>query len=139
MWLRMMLIAFVTNGLGPFGLKILAEANLSQQFRYQYLAAWYGGGFLLGLVALLGGKLRPRWDEAVIAGVMGLGSFGGQLFSALALEANVPGHIVFPVTTGGNLFLVSAAGLLLFRERIGGYGVAGILTGIVSLVLLSMS
>lgn len=139
MWLRMMLIAFVTNGLGPFGLKILAEANLSQQFRYQYLAAWYGGGFLLGLVALLGGKLRPRWDEAVIAGVMGLGSFGGQLFSALALEANVPGHIVFPVTTGGNLFLVSAAGLLLFRERLGGYGVAGILTGIVSLVLLSLS
>jgi len=56
----------------------------------------------------------------------------------LALERNVPGYIVFPVTTGGNLFLVAAAGVLLFKERMGPYGIAGILTGILSLILLSL-
>jgi multidrug transporter EmrE-like cation transporter len=67
-----------------------------------------------------------------------VGSFGGQLFSLLTLERNVPGYVVFPMTTGGNLFLVAAAGVLLFREKIGPYGMAGILTGIASLVLLSL-
>jgi multidrug transporter EmrE-like cation transporter len=58
--------------------------------------------------------------------------------AALALEKDVPGYIVFPMTTGGNLFLVAAAGVFLFRERVGAYGIAGILTGIVSLILLSL-
>jgi drug/metabolite transporter (DMT)-like permease len=138
MWMRLMLITFVTNGLGPFGLKILAEQGLSEAFRYDYLAAWYAGGFLLAVTALLARRLRPQLDEISIAALMGLGSFGGQLFSAFALEQNVPGHIVFPVTTGGNLFLVSAAGVTVFHEKVGPYGVAGIIVGIISLVLLSL-
>jgi drug/metabolite transporter (DMT)-like permease len=56
----------------------------------------------------------------------------------MALENGVPGYIVFPVTTGGNLFLVAAAGVFLFRERIGRYGVAGIVAGVLALVLLSL-
>lgn len=36
-WLRLMLIAFVANGLGPFGLKIMAEKGLSERYHYQYL------------------------------------------------------------------------------------------------------
>ncbi len=69
---------------------------------------------------------------------IGVGSFGGQLISLLALEQKVPGYIVFPITTGGNLFLVTAAGVLMFRERIDRFGVVGILTGILSFVLLSL-
>lgn len=137
-WLRLMLIAFVANGLGPFGLKIMAEKGLSETYHYQYLLWWYGGGVILGLGAFLAGRGRFQFKEVVMALGLGLGSFGGQYFSLLALEQNVPGYIVFPLTTGGNLFLVAAAGVLLFRERIGAYGIAGILTGVLSLVLLSL-
>jgi multidrug transporter EmrE-like cation transporter len=42
------------------------------------------------------------------------------------------------MTTGGNLFLVAAAGVFFFREKIGPYGIAGIVVGIVSLTLLSL-
>lgn len=69
---------------------------------------------------------------------IGVGSFGGQLISLLALEQKVPGYIVFPITTGGNLFLVTAAGVLMFRERIDRFGVVGIFKGILSFVLLSL-
>ena len=62
-------------------------------------------------------------------------SLGGQLATALAL-ATVPGHIAFAVTTGGNLFIVAAAGILVFRERVGAWGLAGIALGVVSLLLL---
>jgi hypothetical protein len=137
-WLRLMLIAFVANGLGPFGLKMIAARGLSETYHYQYLLWWYAGGLAFGLAAFAftQGKLYAR--EIAFGFLVGIGSFGGQLFSSLALEAGVPGHIVFPATTGGNLFLVAAAGLLLFREKLGPYGIAGIVTGISSLVLLSL-
>jgi multidrug transporter EmrE-like cation transporter len=49
----------------------------------------------------------------------------------------VPGHVAFPITTGGSLFLVAAAGLVLFKERVGAYGLAGLALGIMALVALS--
>lgn len=137
-WLRLMLIAFVANGLGPFGLKMIAVKGLSETFHYQYLLWWYAGGLSLGLVALAVMRSGFRAREIAFGFAVGMGSFGGQLFSSLALEAGVPGHIVFPATTGGNLFLVAAAGMLLFREKLGPYGIAGIVTGVASLVLLSL-
>jgi drug/metabolite transporter (DMT)-like permease len=138
MWYRLMALAFFANGLGPFGLKILAEKGLAESYHYQYLAWWYAGGLALVLAAFLTRRSRPSWPEIWIAAVMGLGSFGGQLGTSLALESRIPGYIAFPITNGGHLFLVSAAGVLLFRERIGPYGIAGIVTGMLSLVLLSV-
>ena len=136
-WLRLMLLAFVTNGLGPFGLKMIAAKGLSETYHYQYLLGWYAGGLALSLGVFLFARTRLFAREIAFGFAIGMGSFGGQLFSSLALEQGVPGHIVFPATTGGNLFLVAAAGVLLFRERLGPYGIAGILTGVTSLVLLS--
>jgi drug/metabolite transporter (DMT)-like permease len=137
-WLRLMLIAFVANGLGPFGLKIMAEKGLSERYHYQYLLLWYAGGLIFGLAWFLATRGKFQAQEFVLAFGIGIGSFGGQLFSLLALEQNVPGYIVFPMTTGGNLFLVAAAGVFFFREKIGPYGIAGIVVGIVSLTLLSL-
>jgi glucose uptake protein GlcU len=138
-WLRLMLIAFLANGLGPFGLKMMAEKGLSDRYHYQYLLWWYAGGLAFALTAFLITRSRFYSREIVFAFGIGIGSFAGQLFSLMALEQGVPGYIVFPITTGGNLFLVAAAGVLLFRERVGKYGIAGILIGALSLVLLSVS
>jgi hypothetical protein len=137
-WLQLMLVAFVANGLGPFGLKIMAAKGLSERYHYQYLLLWYLGGLLFGLGWFLATRGKFQLREFLMSFGIALGSFGGQLFSLLALERNVPGFVVFPMTTGGNLFLVAGAGVLLFREKIGPYGIAGILTGIASLVLLSL-
>jgi multidrug transporter EmrE-like cation transporter len=70
---------------------------------------------------------------------MGLCSLGGQAFTGLALSHGIPGHVAFPLTTGGSLFLVALAGIILFKERVGHYGLLGIVLGICSLVLLSIS
>jgi multidrug transporter EmrE-like cation transporter len=137
-WLRLMAVAFVANGLGPFGLKIMAEKGLSETYHYQYLILWYAGGLVFGIIWFLATRDRFRAQELVMSFGIGMASFGGQFFSLLALEKNVPGYVVFPMTTGGNLFLVAAAGVFLFRERVGPYGIAGILTGILSLILLSL-
>ncbi len=137
-WMRLMMIAYVMNGLGPFGLKVMEEKGLLQQFHFQYLLWWYAGSALLSFAAFLfeGSGFAVR--EVAIAFGIGAASFGGQLFSLLALERGVPGYIVFPITTGGNLFVVAAGGVLIYKERIGRYGLAGIAIGALSLVLLSL-
>lgn len=135
-WSRLMLTAFVANGVGPFGLKVLSERNLAA-FQPQYLLYWYLGGFSFALAAFLRGGVRVERWETLLGAAMGACSFCGQAFTGLALSHGIPGHIAFPLTTGGSLFLVAGAGILLFKEKVGRYGKAGILLGIVALVLLS--
>ena len=137
-WLRLMLIAFVANGIGPFGLKILSERGLASQYQAQYLLYWYLGGFMFAMTALWQSGLRPYRREVGLGALMGGCSLLGQSFTGLALAHGMPGHVVFPITTGGSLFLVAAAGLLLFKERVGTYGMAGMVLGIAALVGLSL-
>jgi multidrug transporter EmrE-like cation transporter len=73
-----------------------------------------------------------------VGGALGLASVMGQTSLGLALSRGVPGSIVYPVTLAGGLFLVVGAGVLLFEERVGPYGLAGIALGVVSIVLLSL-
>jgi drug/metabolite transporter (DMT)-like permease len=135
-WLRLMLIAFVANGIGPFGLKVLSERGLAG-YQSEYLLFWYAGGFAFAMAALLRSRLRPYPREVLLGAVMGGCSLAGQSFTGMALARGVPGHIAFPLTTGGSLFLVAAAGLFLFNERVGPYGIAGLVLGISALVALS--
>jgi multidrug transporter EmrE-like cation transporter len=136
-WSKLMSIAFVANGLGPFGLKILTAMGFSaQQSKYFW---WYAGGSLFAAAAFAKGWAHLRAKELALGATMGLCSLGGQSFTGLSLAHGVPGHIVFPVTTGGSLFFVAAAGIVVFKERVGLYGVVGICLGICSLVLLSIS
>lgn len=138
-WSRLMLIAFLANGLGPFGLKVLAEAGLADRFQFQYLVYWYFGGLLFAAATFVSRHRDLYAREVVLGALMGLASLGGQSFTGLALSHHLPGHIAFPMTTGGSLLIVAAAGLLLFRERVSAYGLAGIVLGIASLVTLSLA
>ncbi len=137
-WLRLMLIAFVANGLGPFGLKVLSERGLADEYQPQYLLYWYCGGFAFAAVALLRSGVRPHVREVTIGALMGACSLAGQSFTGMALSHGLPGHVAFPLTTGGSLFLVAASGVFLFNERVGPYGIAGIVLGITALVGLSV-
>ena len=53
MYFRYMSIAFVTNGLGVFGLRILAAAGLANTDTFQYLTIWYLAGAALAFLAWL--------------------------------------------------------------------------------------
>jgi drug/metabolite transporter (DMT)-like permease len=138
LWLRLMLVAFVANGIGPFGLKILTEQGLAAKYQAQYLLYWYLGAFVFAIGTILRDRLRPYGREIWLGALMGACSLLGQAFTGLALSHGVPGHVTFPITTGGSLFLVAAAGLVLFKEKVGPYGIAGMALGIAALVALSV-
>ena len=138
LWLQLMLISFVANGVGPFGLKVLTEEGLATGYQSQYLLYWYLGAFVFAIAALLRSRLRPFRREIWLGALMGACSLLGQAFTGLALSNGVPGHVAFPITTGGSLFLVGAAGLFLFKEQVGTSGMVGMALGIAALVALSV-
>ncbi len=137
-WMRLMLVAFLANGLGPFGLKVLAMRGLAAR-QSEYLFFWYLGGLVFALIALGLARSGVNRREVFLGAAMGACSFAGQSFTAWALANGLPGHITFPLTTGGSLFLVALAGIVLFRERIGPYGFCGIALGVAALVMLSIA
>jgi multidrug transporter EmrE-like cation transporter len=57
----------------------------------------------------------------------------------LALANGIPGNVVFPVALAGGLFVVVLTAVLIFKERIGPAGIAGISLGIISIALLSLN
>jgi multidrug transporter EmrE-like cation transporter len=138
MWYRMMTIAFVTNGLGIFGTRVLVGWNVADKYKFQYLVFWYGAGFVLALLLLLRDGVTLTSREALIAGLMGTASVGGQLCLLTALEKGIPGHVAFPIANGGGLFLVALVGIVFFAERVHLYGIIGIGLGIAATVLLSL-
>ena len=77
--------------------------------------------------------------DALVGGSKGfdLSSVVGQLGMAYSLDHGIPGYIVFQVAPGGGLFFVVLVGILFFKERVSGYGAAGIILGMTALAVLT--
>jgi multidrug transporter EmrE-like cation transporter len=136
MWFRLMMITFLLNGLSPFGLRILAGAGLGERYTPIYLFYWYLGGLIfVGIWAFLRGK-PPSGSEILVGSMMGLASVCGQFSMGLAMTHGVAGNVVFPIAMGSSIFIVATAGVLIFKERVGPYGKAGIVIGLFAAVLL---
>jgi drug/metabolite transporter (DMT)-like permease len=96
------------------------------------------GATILSILLLARGS-RPSRTEAGLGALMALCSISGNTALAFALSTyQVPGNIAFPISNGGSLFMVVITGVLLFRERLGWYGIAGCVLGSIAIILLSI-
>ena len=139
MWFRLMMLAFLFNGLCTFGLRILAGRGLAARYTALYLVFWYLAGGLFMLALFLRSPRRPGRSDLLVGAGLGFFSTCGQNSMGLALANGLPGSVVFPVTLAGGLFLVVLAAIFIFRESIGPAGIAGIALGIISIALLSLN
>ncbi len=61
MWFRLMMLAFVFNGICNFGIRILAGYGLAGSYTSTYFLFWFlGGSAVLGIVLLYRGKPSAR-------------------------------------------------------------------------------
>ena len=106
-----MMILMLVAALGciPF-----AAASMKHRPRVRYGKLTLGWGIYLGLVLAL-----------------------GQLFMLLSLRA-YPGVVVYPLCQAANVSLVTILSLLLWRERPGLLGFAGIALAVVAVVLVNL-
>jgi len=137
MWFRLILIAFITNGLGAFGLRILAGMGFADRYEFHYLVGLYlGGAAVAGLAYFLNNRRPMRRELVVTAGMAGC-SILGQIGMMMALQRGLPGFVVFPVCVGGGMLLVLGTAVVFFHERLSAAGYLGIAIGFVSLILLA--
>ncbi|MEO8131893.1 MAG: hypothetical protein ABI822_32665, partial [Bryobacteraceae bacterium] len=120
------------------GAKVLTEAGLSATHGDHYLLGWYASGFAAALLYSVRNLSRPLGKEVLIGAAMASMSFAGMLCLVGALNGGAPAYIVYPIATGANVLFVAIGGVVLFKERLGAYGTAGILCGLLSVVILSL-
>jgi drug/metabolite transporter (DMT)-like permease len=137
-WAWRMTVVFLCASMATFGLKILAESGMSDSYRSQFLFYWYVGGFVLAGVILIANKLPVRRRELLIGLLIALSSVFSMTFLSLALENQVPGYVAFMATGIGSIFVVAAAGLIFFHEKLTGYGYLGIAIGCLAVALLGL-
>jgi multidrug transporter EmrE-like cation transporter len=139
MWFLLMLIILLANGMSAFGLKVMAGWALPGSVKFPYLAIWYAAGLAsIGAPMILRGVRLSR-SELLWGALMAALSIAGQVAMAVALDSNVPGHIVFPIAIGGSIFIVALAGRIFFHERMNRLNIIGITTGFIAVILLGMS
>lgn len=139
MWFRLMMLAFLLNGLCTFGLRILASLGWAKQDTPLYLVFWYLAGVLFILSLVYRTRQRPTRSDILVGAALGAFSVCGQTTMGKALADGLPGNVVFPVALGGGLFVVVLAAITVFKERVGPAGIAGISLGIISIALLSLN
>jgi multidrug transporter EmrE-like cation transporter len=139
LWLQYMLLTFLTNGLGVFGLRIMEGRGWSEKHKYNYLLVWYFSGFLLAAAVFLPRGDFPSPKEHVVTLGMALSSLIGQQCLAFALQHRLSGDVVYQVGPGGGLFFVVLVGILFFGERVTTSGAVGIFIGIAGMAVLSLA
>ncbi|MDO8684219.1 MAG: hypothetical protein Q7N50_12130 [Armatimonadota bacterium] len=133
---RLVATAFLLNGLSMVFLKAISAEHLK--------AAMPMGLFLMYVVASVpalahvAAEKRRLEGKSLWIGVMaGVCSALGTAAAGRAASL-IPGYIVFPVFSGGTLLLIALTGRVVFKEKIGPYGLAGIIAGAVAIALLSV-
>lgn len=138
MYQRYMALAFITNGMGAYGLRVLAGAGIGG-FETQYLVVWYLAGLVLALAVSARSRMgKPSAKELGIGVLMAFCSVLGQTGMALAMSGGIPGYVVFPVAVGGGLIFVVMVGVFVFHERLSPLLSIGIASGLASLILLAL-
>lgn len=133
---RLLGLCFLLNGICLLGSKGITEFGFGRSS--MYVLFWiYVTGALVNLIHVCT-AWKPVSRQNILIGVMGgLGSVIGMGCAVTALNM-IPGYVVFPLSQGGTLLLVALIGCVFFKEKIGPYGIAGIVSGIAAIVLLSI-
>ncbi len=139
MWFLLMLVILITNGMSAYGLKVIAGWADPATLKFPYLCIWYAGGMASILVPMLLKGLKLGRKELIFGAVMAALSLAGQVAMAVALDANVPGHVVFPIAIGGSIFVVALSGRVFFHERMNRLTLFGVGIGFVAVILLGIS
>lgn len=139
MWFLLMLVILLTNGMSSFGLRIIAGWQLPGNVKFPYLTVWYAAGFACLVVPMLFRGFRLRTKEIGLGALLAIFSIGGQVTMAMALDLRVPGNIVFPIAIGGSILVVALAGWLFFKEKMSRLSAAGVILGLVAVILLGIS
>jgi len=137
MWYRWMFLAFLTNGLSQFGVRVMGDMGLAKSHGHLYLGFWYLTGLIAAAIVFVINRKRLLRREIILGSLMGLFSAGCWFMLTGAVGQDIPGYLAYPVAIGGSLSVVALVGVVVLKERLSMYGCLGVISGIAALVVLS--
>ena len=103
----------------------------------QYLTYTFGIALILCLILIVIRKQKITWREAAFGLLVGIPNYFSARFLLLSL-GSVPAVIAFPSFCVATILVVSAAGILLFREKVSRRQGVAMAIILVALVLLNI-
>jgi len=100
------------------------------------LTVWFTAASLCCLIALGSRRVWPGWGDYPPGLVLGTLNVLINLLLLGALE-QLPGAIVFPVSSAGGVLLVTVSSAFLWRERLGRVVLSGVAVSMLALALIN--
>ncbi|HXH18349.1 MAG TPA: hypothetical protein VNJ07_04625 [Chitinophagales bacterium] len=138
------LVVFIGSGITDAFFNFMQKRYLSQQDFSSFLGILFFTAGTAGTVAFLFSWLKKQsvfQPKAAGAGVLlGIPNYGSAYFLILALEhSGMEPSALWPLNNIGIILLSTASAAVIFRERIGRHGAAGIITAITAIALIAFS
>jgi uncharacterized membrane protein len=130
----MLMIAFLLTGLLNITNKALVEWELSK-YREVYMLAFYGTAMILGGSIIIMSKQGSTASDRSVGFIMGLAGALSMLCLLIALQY-LPGIVVFPVRSLGNLTLTGFVSILAWKERLSRSQWLGIILSLTAIWLI---
>ena len=103
----------------------------------QFLLHTFGVALVLSVALMLWKKERAGWKELLYGAAVGVPNYFCAKFLLAALET-VPAVIVYPTFSVATILLVTLAGVVLFKEKLGKRQWAAVAIILLALVLLNL-
>ena len=130
--LVLLIVSGVTNSMTNIYDKV-GEAAVKDQFLFfNFFTAF----LLSGAITLIKHE-RVSWKDILFGVLIGIPNYHASRFLLLAL-GSVPAVVSYPVYNVGAIVLISIAGVLLFKEKLGRRKLIGIAMIVAALVLLNL-
>ncbi|HET6452856.1 MAG TPA: EamA family transporter [Armatimonadota bacterium] len=130
----LLMIAFVLTGVLNTTNKALVEWNLSA-YRELYMLAFYGTAMILGGAIITISRQGSSASDRSVGFIMGLAGALSMLCLLIALQY-LPGIVVFPVRSLGNLTLTGFVSILAWKERLSRSQWLGIILSLIAIWLI---
>ncbi len=139
-WIIYCFLFFLVGGVLGMFYKVFGASNFHNEVNGMMLSASVFSAILFFITGLIINKSRkqplPTIEKSSLIYILASGIVGcAYIRINLALSAVIPSAIFFPVSNGALVILSTALGALAFKEKLNKIQFAGIIVGVIAIVL----
>jgi multidrug transporter EmrE-like cation transporter len=127
---------FFTTGGSGLTAKAFSEFSPAEQ-RQMYLLFLFGTTAVMSIFLLAIRRLLPRVSDIPFGIALGASNLLAGHFLLLSLN-RLPGMLVFPVSGSVGIVLTTLAGVAIWREKLRGFTILGIIAAAIAVILINL-
>lgn len=138
----MPVVLFFGSGLVDISMKYAQHFWLQPNEEAMFSAVLFGSAFLWGCAfsayLLFIKKVKPQWRDVLGGMLLGMPNYGSIYFLLKALDrSGWPSAAIYPVNNVAIVLLSTILGVVLFKEKMSKFNVAGIVAGVLAIYFIS--